>query len=105
MAPPQRALPLPSTARRLRCNCRRRLQCMEPPMRRGWASHFAMLLSLDSTGQTLGATVSDGGKMIGDRDARVAIAQLIAHKGSRLCQLRDRVERPKTEGSDASQAE
>ena len=27
-------------------------------MRRGWAPNFAMLLSLDSTGQTLGATVS-----------------------------------------------
>ena len=27
-------------------------------MRRGWAPHFAMLLSLDSTGQTLGGAVS-----------------------------------------------
>jgi transposase len=35
----------------------RRLQRMEPPMRRGRAPHFAMLLSLDSTGQTLGGAV------------------------------------------------
>src|SRR4051794_13129118 len=43
---------------------------MEPPMRRGWAHHFAMLLSLDSTRQTLGGAVrytglsTDGGKRV-----------------------------------------
>ena len=58
VALPQGALPLPSTARRLRRHCRRRLQRLEPPMRRGRAHHFAVLLSLDSTGQDLGGAVS-----------------------------------------------
>jgi hypothetical protein len=43
--------------------------------------------------------------MTSDRDARVAIAERIAEGENRLGQLRERVERLKMEGSDASQAQ
>jgi hypothetical protein len=43
--------------------------------------------------------------MISDRDALLAIAQRIAEAENRVSQLRGRVERLKTEGSDASQAQ
>jgi len=39
-----------------------------------------------------------------DRNARLAIAERIAEAENRLAQLRERVERLKTEGSDAWQA-
>jgi hypothetical protein len=43
--------------------------------------------------------------MITDRGALVAIAERIAEAENRVDQLRGRVERLKTEGSDASQAQ
>jgi hypothetical protein len=43
--------------------------------------------------------------MTKDRDALVAIAQRIAEAENRVGQLRDRIERLKTEGSDASQTQ
>ena len=43
--------------------------------------------------------------MTNDRDALVAIAQRIAEAENRVSHLRDRVERLKSEGSDASQAQ
>jgi len=43
--------------------------------------------------------------MTRDRDARLAIAQRIAAAENRVSQLRDRVTRLKSEGSDASQAQ
>jgi hypothetical protein len=44
-------------------------------------------------------------KMTSDRDALLAIAQRIAEAENRVGQLRERVERLKIEGSDASQAQ
>jgi chromosome segregation ATPase len=43
--------------------------------------------------------------MITDRRALVSIAERIAEAENRIDQLRERVERLKTEGSDASQAQ
>jgi hypothetical protein len=43
--------------------------------------------------------------MTSDRDALLAIAQRIAEAENRVGQLRERVERLKIEGSDASQAQ
>jgi hypothetical protein len=43
--------------------------------------------------------------MTGDRDALIAIAQRIAEAENRVVHLRERVERLKEEGSDASQAQ
>jgi hypothetical protein len=43
--------------------------------------------------------------MVTDRGALVAIAERIAEAENRVDQLRGRVERLKTEGSDASQAQ
>lgn len=43
--------------------------------------------------------------MITDRDALVAVAERIADAENRVDQLRGRVERLKTQGSDASQAQ
>ena len=43
--------------------------------------------------------------MTNDRDALVAIAQRIAEAENRVSQLRERVERLKSEGSDFSQAQ
>ena len=43
--------------------------------------------------------------MTNDRTALLAIATSIAETENRVSQLRDRIERLKTEGSDASQAQ
>src|SRR3954466_12578911 len=48
---------------------------MEPPMRRGWAHHFAMLLSLDSTRQTLGGAVSIAVDKPSDLGSEESVAQ------------------------------
>ena len=43
--------------------------------------------------------------MTNDRSTRLAIAERIAEAENRVSQLRERVERLKTEGSDAAQAQ
>jgi uncharacterized small protein (DUF1192 family) len=48
---------------------------------------------------------SEGGNMTNDRTALLAIATRIAEAENRVAQLRERVERLKFEGSDASQAQ
>ena len=48
---------------------------------------------------------AEGGNMTKDRTALLAIATRIAETENRVSQLRERVERLKTEGSDASQAQ
>jgi hypothetical protein len=48
---------------------------------------------------------TEGGNMTNDRSTRLAIAERIAEAENRVSQLRERVERLKTEGSDAAQAQ